>query len=196
MIFFDFSSETDLYGRPAMILSASASVIPFTFIRSSLEAELMSGFVAAAWCVDVDLVVDDFAVVVVVVFAGAAAGVEAGGVDEPVCAIAANGTARAAATAGEESKVVRFIVFPLWRHKSRDTPRLRGGDRGSRRDPAPCSPTPLAQRRGPKAGFAEGRCSGGRGHAENTTRQGQVVGGASGVVWVIEIRGGSCVRSR
>src|SRR5262245_52367373 len=105
MIFLVFRSETDLYGRPAMILSASASVIPFTFIRSSFEAELMSGFVA---CADllllVDLVLVDFAVVfvgVVVVFAGAAAGVEAGGVDGvlPVCAIAANGTVRAAATA-------------------------------------------------------------------------------------------------
>jgi hypothetical protein len=121
-----------------MILSASASVIPFTFIRSSLEAELMSVLAACvADLVLVDLVLVDFAVdfVVVVVLAGAAAGVEAGGVDGvvPFCAIATNGTLRAAATAREDSRVERFIVFLLRRQQvTRDAapPRRRSRETG------------------------------------------------------------------
>src|SRR5437764_6504614 len=77
-MFFFVSSVLDLYGRPAMIFSAFSSVMPGSFMRSSLLALLMSmagiRLACAAMCVFVfGLAASDLVSVVVVPCAANAA---------------------------------------------------------------------------------------------------------------------------
>src|SRR5690349_6464267 len=100
-MFFDSSSLLLLNGRAAMILSAVASSMPGSFIRSSLDAELMSVLCEAdllelLWCVVVDVVL-------------AAGAVVAGAV---VSAARATVATNAMATTADSTAGMRFILNP------------------------------------------------------------------------------------